>query len=76
MATTSLTGAQFANELARARKGDHIVYHIGVLMADRVYDVEVDSVARAAWQAHVDDKVRLFQRRVRPSACQYVAVVR
>lgn len=76
MNTSALTGDQFIAALARARKGDRIAYHVGLLMRDRFFNVEVESVAQASWRAHMDGKVLLMQQRVTPTACRYLAVVR
>lgn len=73
---SSMDGVQFNVALERARKGERITYHVGLLMSDRNYFVEVDNVARAVWQAHLDGKVHLLQRRVSPTSCQYYAQVK
>lgn len=75
---STMTGEQFEAALyhPRTRRGDAIVYHIGLLMADRTYYVEADSVARAAMKAYADGKVELVQKRTTPTACIYIALVK
>lgn len=68
---------QFLNDFGRLRKGAQLVYHTGLLMRDRQLDKDVNLVAWAAWNAYVEGRCALVQRRVRdaiPSACQYIAV--
>lgn len=56
--------------------GTPFVYHTGLLMTDRLHSGEVDVIARSAWLAYEAGEVRLVQRRVTRSACQYIAVPR
>lgn len=65
-----------------ARRGDWIIYHVGLLMADRLPSASltkrigaerIHKVAKAAWQAAQDNQVLLFQRR-NGAGCEYVAV--
>lgn len=78
MSERTLPKLDFIDRLTKARKGDTVVYHVGSLMGDRNPDNElVKNVASAAWEAHLDGKVRLHQRAVGvPGIHEYVAVVR
>jgi late competence protein required for DNA uptake (superfamily II DNA/RNA helicase) len=69
-----MNGAQFSAALGKLRRGERMVYHNGLLMADRCYHVDADSVARAAMSAYTAEKCLLFQRRVDQRVCQYIAV--
>lgn len=80
MSERTLPKLDFVDRLAKARKGDTVVYHVGSLMGDRNQGsdfLKVDTVASAAWEAHLKGKVRLHQRAVGvPGIHEYVAVVR
>lgn len=69
-----MNGEQLTAAINKARRGDRIAYHVGVLMADRMYHLDVDSRARAARQAYEDGKVLLVQERVTGTSCRYLAV--
>lgn len=71
-----MNGEQITQAIDKARKGERVAYHVGCLMADRMYHLDVDSRARAAWAAMQDGKVRLVQERVSGVACRYLAVRR
>lgn len=71
------TRQQFVNDLGHTRRGGKLVYHVGLLMRDRQMDKDVNNVAWAAWNAYVEGRCTLVQRRLRdaiPSACEYIAV--
>ena len=69
-----MNGAQFSAALGKLRHGERMVYHNGLLMHDRCYHVDADSVARAAWTLSEAHKCLLFQRRIDQRVCQYIAV--
>lgn len=71
------TRQQFVEALSRARKGARIVYHTGLLMRDRLFDRELNNTAWGAWNAYIEGRCTLIQRRIvgaEPSACEYIAV--
>lgn len=72
--SSKMNGEQFKEALAKAKHLQWIAYHTGCLMADRCYYADVDSVARAAWDAHEAGECILVQERVDLSNCQYFAV--
>lgn len=61
------TPAAIQHWIETAHKGDWFSYHYGYLPADSDYRVEfgkeVADNGAAAWQAHVDGKVTLLQRK-------------
>ena len=67
----------FEDRLARAVKGDEIVYHIGFhCMKERAGRDPVKSdEAKQAWAAYVRGDVLLYQRRIGPDALEYCAKV-
>lgn len=65
---------QFTDALTKAKRGEAIAYHSGLLMLDRLYKPELDAVAVAAWKAQEAGLCMLFQRRVDRLTCQYIAV--
>lgn len=67
----------FVQSLLRAKKGARVRYHTGLLMNDRVYNVEVEKIARTVWNLYEAGKCTLVQQRMpeaQPSACHYYAV--
>lgn len=69
-----MNAEQFNDALSKAKRGERVAYHSGVLMRDRLYNPEVDARAKAAWKAHEEGRCVLVQRRVDASTCQYLAV--
>ena len=65
--------SQFSAALAANRS---VVYHRGLLMADRQYDAAVDATADAAMQAYRAGLCWLFQRRDPAGRCDYLAIRR
>jgi len=60
--------------LKTAPKGDVLVYHTGLLMADRQEDTALDHYARRLlWESEWSQRVVLVQKRL-GDACQYRAV--
>ena len=51
-----------------------IRYHTGLLMRDRLMDMELDHRARRAWEAQERGECVLIQRRVEDGVCEYLAV--
>jgi hypothetical protein len=54
-----------------------IIYHVGNMLYDRNEGdafMAVDNVACAAMDAFTEGKVDLFQQRVSPGVCEYIAV--
>lgn len=68
-----MNGEQFDQSIVRAKRGDFIVYHIGSLMRDRLFDVDVAGRAQAAWTSYQDGRCLLVQRRV-GDRFNYIAV--
>lgn len=64
---------QFDRALSNAERGDAIVYHRGLLMADRCRDDEANAVGWRAWRAWEAGLVLLFQHR-KGDVCEYRAV--
>ena len=70
------TDRQFKQAIRTGRRGDHIIYHTGLLLADRRLPV-VRDLAREVWKAYKANQVSLVQRRLsHPFGCEYVAEVR
>lgn len=63
----------FAKWLSQARLGEEFCYHSGMLSWDRTRDARVDDMAQAAWDAAMDGRVLLFQRRLQPHTFLYIA---
>ena len=75
----SLTMYELSLKLKHAPKGARIVYHTGSLWVDRYWNREGREMAKVAWNAYMDDKVALFQKRlgvVGENCFQYIAVKR
>lgn len=67
---------EFDDQLARAEKGDEIVYHRGFHCLDpRVDHPKRNEAAKAAWQAYLRGDVVLYQRRIREGLLHYCAKV-
>jgi hypothetical protein len=70
------TPHKFRQAMRTGRVGDHIIYHTGLLLADRRLPA-VGALAREVWKAYKDKQVCLIQRRLSdPFGCEYVAVIR
>jgi len=75
-----LSPEDFTAALAAAKRGDKIVYHVGLLMEDRLKNRELDKLATAVWNtACVGDgksaTCALVQRRLSdPFGFEYIAV--
>lgn len=72
---------EFLRWLAKARKGQARIYHVGSLMYDRCRSTnskyaEVDAIANAAWCAHEQGDMELSQRQVGQFRFEYRAVAR
>jgi hypothetical protein len=65
---------QFRAALAKAKRGEEVAYHSGLLMRDRLFKTEVAGVANAAWDAYANGECLLFQRRADGGTCQYFAL--
>jgi hypothetical protein len=57
------------------KEGAVIVYHVGNLLYDREQSDAVDLMGKAAWEAYLDKRALLFQQRVSPGVCRYIAHV-
>lgn len=73
---------EFTAALAKLRRGDHIIYHTGFLMADREalgaskQDLTIiRERARKAWKCAKDGKVALIQHRKGFGEFEYHAVL-
>ena len=71
---------EFQHFIASANLGARVVYHTGLLMADRQTNKTVDAVAREAAVAESQGKVHLVQRRLESGTslypdgqCEYIA---
>ena len=70
------TATHFRTAIHTGRRGDSVIYHTGLLLADRRLPA-VGALAREVWKAYKDDKVSLVQRRLsHPWGCEYMAQVR
>lgn len=65
------------------QRGDHIVYHTGLLMFDRLMPAsmrqhpgveKLNQLADAIWRAYKAGKVTLVQRKISERGCEYIAV--
>ena len=65
--------SQFLAALGSRRS---LVYHSGLLMADRQHDAAVDALADAAMAAYGKGLCWLFQRRDPAGHCDYLAIRR
>jgi hypothetical protein len=61
---------------ARARPGDHLAYHKGFLMSDRLGDPALAATADSAWKLYEEDRAILVQRRHGPGDYEYLIVAR
>jgi hypothetical protein len=58
------------------RRGDTIIYWVGLLLADRRLPA-TRALACEVWKAYKDNKVSLVQRRLsHPLGCEYAAQIR
>lgn len=74
-----MTKQDWVDFILRAKPGQQIVYHRGLLMQDRdePFGLEAHKIGKMAWNAYQAGKVVLLQRRIHdaePSACEYIAV--
>jgi hypothetical protein len=58
----------------KARRGDEIIYHNGLLMRDRQTDQHVHVRAEYAYTKHLLGEAMLFQRRISDTKCAYLMV--
>jgi hypothetical protein len=73
---------EYMTWVAHASPGEECVYHVGLLMRDRQYTVNgdkknltaLDGMARSVMASAQTGVVRLFQRRLDPLICAYIAV--
>lgn len=65
----------FDDQLARANRGDEIVYHRGYHCLSAPEFVRRNKQAHAAWKAYERGDVLLYQRRVGPDELDYCARV-
>ena len=72
----------FVGWMERAKPGDRVIYHSGLLMADRLKSQRgtmrkhtmLDRLADRALASATTGRVRLFQRRIdQDFGCQYIA---
>lgn len=71
------TRPQFVSDIKRARRGARVLYHVGLLMFDRMFDKDANLVGWAAWDAYVEGLCTLVQKRVVHEGiplCEYYAV--
>lgn len=64
----------FDDQLARAKPGDEIVYHVGPFCAQPITGRRVPQ-AQLAWQAYMRGDVVLYQRRIKEGQTKYCAKV-
>lgn len=74
-----MTGSDFSAWSRAACRGSKITYHVGNLMYDRQNRNDenwgrIDSLGRVAYNAAMAGRVRLFQKRIGPDRCAYIAV--
>lgn len=69
-----MNGEQLRTTLSKAKRGEEIAYHSGLLMRDRLFKPDVADVANAAWKAYEAGECLLFQRRADAGTCQYFVV--
>lgn len=66
----------FKAVMAKAKRGQHIGYHMGLLSADRLEDKELDSIARFCEALFQIDTARLWQRREGTEMAYYVTLTK
>lgn len=69
-----LIRTDFQTRLAHATAGEHITYHTGDLMFNRVRGSQLDVTASAAWDAHLAGDCLLVQKRIGPNVWEYIAI--
>lgn len=57
-----MTPWEFNTWLQEAEPGGQIIYHMGLLAADKESDHTLNQLAKAAWEAYRADEVVLVQR--------------
>lgn len=60
--------------IAGLKIGQSVVYYTGNLMRERQWDDDVDAIADRMFELYRAGIVALFQRRVAPDACEYIAM--
>ena len=56
------------------RPGEKVIYHVGLLAADRELSKSTAHIAATAWRLSNAGRVKLVQRRIRPLVCEYIAI--
>ena len=79
MSDRSLTTIEFSERIDAAKPGEWIIYHVGLLAADRANPTlslgfKLDRVADFAYAAARDDRVHLVQRKVTSHMYEYIAI--
>lgn len=78
MSNGTLSRLDFIDQLAAARRGQGIVYHVGWLIPDRSHGLDfmkVHGVALAAWDAYEKGICTLVQKTLTPGGLHdYIAV--
>ena len=72
-----MTRVNFLAKLAHAQRGEKVVYHTGSLMFDRMIGQQfqtVHAIGVAAWEAYMQGRCLLFQRKIAPLQFEYIAV--
>lgn len=64
------------SSLRTIKPGQAVIYHVGCLMIDRVYDAGVATVASVAMAGHQYKKLCLTQRKLGSMKYEYIAVGR
>jgi hypothetical protein len=62
------------NWAKRARKGEALQYHTGLLMRDRQRDAIANVIASAIWDLHNQGEVLLVQHRSGEADYEYLAI--
>lgn len=65
---------EFIDLIRKAKPGERIVYHTGILIADRFFNKELNRTANTAYDEYEIGNCVLIQKRVDPVTCQYIAV--
>lgn len=84
---SAMTRNEFIKRLNAAKPGERIIYHTGLLMADRKWHIDappaeadklrtINDTANEAYHAATLNQCHLFQERVQVGICHYVAVKR
>jgi hypothetical protein len=77
---TAMTRSEFIKKLNSAKPGERIVYHTGLLMANRKVASDsrknIEEAAEEAMKSYRRGQCHLFQERVQVGICNYLAVKR